>query len=219
MAYVESHDQALVGDQTILYRLMGPNIYTDMGRGIDSLVADRAIGLHKLIRLFTLSLGGEGWLNFMGNEFGHPEWIDFPRQGNDWSYRYARRQWSLADSPFLRYQGLESFDKAMVALVKKHKVLAAAPPRLLHADARAQTVVFEKAGLIFSFNFSPTLSIADYAVAVPEAGKYKVTLSSDATEFDGPGRAPAGTEHFTDSERRIRYYNTNRTALVFTKLD
>lgn len=32
-----------------------------------------------MIRLLTFSLGSKAYLNFMGNEFGHPEWIDFPR--------------------------------------------------------------------------------------------------------------------------------------------
>lgn len=219
VAYVESHDQALVGDQTVLFRLMGPNIYTDMGRGVPSLVADRAVALHKLIRLITISVGGEGWLNFMGNEFGHPEWIDFPRAGNDWSYRYARRQWSLANSPFLRYQGLLAFDKAMVALVQRHGVLGAGAPRLLHVDGHAQSLAFERAGLVFCFNFSPTHSLADYELCVPEPGKYRCILSSDAPEFDGLGRAQAGTEHFTDGERRIRIYNANRTALVLERVD
>lgn len=219
IAYVESHDQALVGDQTILFRLMGPKIYTDMGRGVQSLVADRAVAVHKLIRLITLSVGGEGWLTFMGNEFGHPEWIDFPRAGNDWSYRYARRQWSLSESPFLRYEGLLAFDKAMVALVKEYGILGAAAPRILNVDAQAQSLAFEKGGLIFSFNFSPTASLADYALWVPEAGKYVCILSSDEPQFDGLGRALTGTEHFTDEERRIRFYNCNRTALVFKKVD
>jgi 1,4-alpha-glucan branching enzyme len=217
IAYVESHDQALVGDQTVLFRLMGPNIYTDMGRSVASLVADRAVALHKMIRMITISVGGEGWLNFMGNEFGHPEWIDFPREGNAWSYRYARRQWNLADSDYLRYHGLNAFDKAMVAIIRQYNVLAAAPPRILNVDPQAQSLAFERAGLIFTFNFSPTESLADYAVWVPEPGKYINVLSSDETRFDGLGRAIPGTEHFTDEERRIRFYNCNRTAQVFAR--
>jgi len=219
IAYVESHDQALVGDQTILFRLMGPQIYTDMGRSVPSVIADRAVALHKLIRLITLTVGGEGWLNFMGNEFGHPEWIDFPREGNNWSYAYARRQWSLADSDYLRYHGLNEFDRQMVALMHTYKVLAAEPPRILNVDPQAQSLAFERAGLIFAFNFSPTASVPDYGIWVPEAGKYVSVLSSDETRFDGLGRTTPGTEHFTDDERRIRFYNTNRTAQVFAKTD
>jgi|TARA_B110001450_G_scaffold246123_1_gene259899 1,4-alpha-glucan branching enzyme len=66
-----------------------------------------------MIRLLTASLGGDAYLNFMGNEFGHPEWIDFPREGNNNSYHYCRRQWSLFDNQDLRYSQLGEWDKAM----------------------------------------------------------------------------------------------------------
>ena len=51
---------------------------------------ERGVALHKMIRCITMALGGEAWLTFMGNEFGHPEWLDFPREGNGWSYQHCR---------------------------------------------------------------------------------------------------------------------------------
>src|SRR3984957_13156053 len=123
IGYAESHDQALVGDKTLAFRLMDKDMYWNMAKSQPSVVVDRGIALHKMIRLFTFSLGGEGYLNFMGNEFGHPEWIDFPREGNNWSFHHARRQWSLAGKPELRYGGLLNFDKAMLSLDKKYKLL------------------------------------------------------------------------------------------------
>ena len=118
VAYVESHDQALVGDQTMIFRLAGASMYTDMQKDCHNPLIDRAIALHKMVRLFTLAGGGEAYLNFMGNEFGHPEWIDFPREGNGWSFHYCRRQWSLLDNQDLKYRFLGQFDQDMVALTK-----------------------------------------------------------------------------------------------------
>ena len=84
----------------------------------------RGIALHKMIRLLTFSLGSQGYLNFMGNEFGHPEWIDFPRKGNNWSYHHCRRRWDLADRTDLRYHHLLNFDKAMLKLDSTYKILS-----------------------------------------------------------------------------------------------
>ena len=215
IAYVESHDQALVGDQTIAFRLMGTDMYTAMNIGSKSIVIDRGVALHKLIKFITLALGGEGWLNFIGNEFGHPEWIDFPREGNNWSYAFARRQWSLADSPFLRYGQLGAWDAAMVGLAKQTGLLGATESTLLNVDVRNKTLAFEKAGLIFVFNFHPMAAIPDYKIPVPKHGKYVSVLSSDDTAFGGFGRTAAGSEHFSDEAQYISFYNVNRTAQVF----
>ena len=123
IGYCESHDQALVGDKTIMFRLCDKEMYWAMDRQSQSMIIDRGMALHKLIRLLTMSLGGEGYLTFMGNEFGHPEWIDFPREGNGWSYHYCRRQWSLADNPNLKYSYLNEFEKAMIALARSTRLL------------------------------------------------------------------------------------------------
>jgi 1,4-alpha-glucan branching enzyme len=117
VAYVESHDQALVGDKTMIFRLADAAMYTDMEKHCHNPHIDRAIALHKMIRLFTIGAGGEAYLNFMGNEFGHPEWIDFPREGNGWSHHYCRRQWSLVDNTTLHYGELNEFDKTRIALL------------------------------------------------------------------------------------------------------
>jgi 1,4-alpha-glucan branching enzyme len=127
IGYAESHDQALVGDKTLIFRLCDAAMYTDMNKDSHSPVIERGVALHKMIRLITLSLGGEGYLNFMGNEFGHPEWIDFPREGNNWSYFYCRRQWHLADDPALRYEYLLQFDKEMIQLAKTQNLLSRPP--------------------------------------------------------------------------------------------
>ena len=143
IAYAESHDQALVGDKTLAFRLMDKEMYTAMDKASQNLIIDRGIALHKMIRFFTICLGGDAWLNFMGNEFGHPEWIDFPRYDNGWSYKYAKRQWSLADNGYLKYHWLGDFDKAMLVFVKKTKVMQAAPAWLLEADEENKTIVFD----------------------------------------------------------------------------
>ena len=127
IGYAESHDQALVGDKTIMFRLCDQEMYWSMEKKAQNMIIDRGIALHKMIRLITLTLAGEGYLNFMGNEFGHPEWIDFPRQGNNWSYHYCRRQWSLVDNPDLKYEWLNNFDRAMIAMTKKEKTLTLSP--------------------------------------------------------------------------------------------
>ena len=95
ISYCESHDQALVGDKTIIFRLIDADMYWHFAKKDVNDIVQRGIALHKMIRLVTAAAINGGYLNFMGNEFGHPEWIDFPREGNGWSYKYARRQWNL----------------------------------------------------------------------------------------------------------------------------
>ena len=170
VAYAESHDQALVGDKTIAFRLMDKEMYHSMNRESQNIVVERGMALHKMIRLMTISTGGEAYLNFMGNEFGHPEWIDFPREGNGWSYAHARRQWSLSDNGFLRYSQLGDFDKAMLRLVKRHKVLSDGYPYLWQTDRDNKTLVFSHKGLLFVFNWHPQTSLPDYVAQVPWAG-------------------------------------------------
>ncbi|GJN39398.1 hypothetical protein PR202_gb28512 [Eleusine coracana subsp. coracana] len=105
IAYAESHDQSIVGDKTIAFLLMDKEMYSGMSDlQPASPTIDRGIALQKMIHFITMALGGDGYLNFMGNEFGHPEWIDFPREGNNWSYDKCRRQWSLVDTDHLRYK-------------------------------------------------------------------------------------------------------------------
>jgi len=185
VAYAESHDQAMVGDKTLSHWLYDAAIYQHMRADDPDLGAARATALHKLIRLVTLGAGGEAYLNFMGNEFGHPEWMDFPRAGNAWSYRYARRQWSLADNPDLRYQQLGAFDHAMLALAREHGLLTHGPARLLSLDHAAKILVFERAGLVFVLSFHPNQSPFGYAVPVPAPGQYRLLLSSDRPAFGG----------------------------------
>ena len=184
IGYAESHDQALVGDKTIMFRLCGADMYSSMSKSTPSLVIDRGVALHKMIRLITMSLGGEGYLNFMGNEFGHPEWIDFPREGNGWSYFYCRRQWSLCDNGELKYHYLNDFDREMIATAKKYRILSH-PSEPLSFDDKNQLLSYKKGKLIFAYNFSPERAEECFTVRVPESGRYKVVLTTDEGRFGG----------------------------------
>ena len=221
IAYAESHDQALVGDKTLAFRLMDKDMYTAMSVYSQSMVVDRGISLHKLIRFITISLGGEGYLNFMGNEFGHPEWIDFPREGNDWSYHYARRQWSLSSLENLKYKYLNLFDKDMVSLISDNNILDATDTNKLHEDETNNVLVFQKGDLIFVFNFHPENSIEDYQFYVPEGGKYKTIFSSDDEEYGGFLRVDKSYVYKTeklDGVNKLRVFVPNRTAFVMKKV-
>ena len=225
VAYAESHDQALVGDKTIAFRLLDKLMYDSMDRKTESMVVDRGLALHKMIRLITITTGGDAYLNFMGNEFGHPEWIDFPREGNGWSYSHARRQWSLRDSEELRYGYLADFDQAMIELVKKNAILSDGYPYNLHMDEQNKTMVYTHRNLLFVFNWHPTASIPDYELPVREAGKYILQLSTDEEQYGGLGRQEIGAEHFSFNaetedgaiQPKIKIYNTSRTAMVFRR--
>ena len=220
IGYVESHDQALVGDKTVMFRLCDSEMYHGMHKDYHSLTVDRAMALHKMIRLLTMSLGGEGYLTFMGNEFGHPEWIDFPREGNGWSYHYCRRQWSLADNPDLKYQYLNAFEKDMVAMAKKQKVLAGYDKQL-KLDNWDKVVVYKKGGAVFAFNFHVNQSYDGMFIPVSEAGKYQVILSTDDYCYGGDGRIYHQTytaEKNEDGKYGIKLYLPSRTAVVLKKV-
>ena len=219
VAYAESHDQALVGDQTIAFRLMQSDIYFHMQKEDQHIAIDRGMALHKMIRLFTIALGGQAYLNFMGNEFGHPDWIDFPREGNNWSYKYARRLWSLVHDPNLKYHFLGAFDKAMLQMVKENPLLNLEYAVQLLMDDWNKTIVFEKNGLVFVFNFHVNHSQPDYEFTVREPGDYQIILNTDSPEYGGHGRVEEDTVFITqyseeDKTHRLKIYNTNRTALV-----
>ena len=226
VAYCESHDQALVGDKTIAFRLMDKQMYTDMNRATENIIVDRGMALHKMIRLFTISLAGQAYLNFMGNEFGHPEWIDFPREGNGWSYAYARRQWSLADNGFLRYSYLGKFDHEMIKMVKKYKLLARGYAYNRGMDYTNKTIVFNHDDIVYIFNWHPSNSIPDYVMEVPYPGRYKIILNSDDKRFGGFGLVDDSVVSFSFSVKcedgvtrhYIKVYNVSRTALVLKLL-
>ncbi|MEQ8925181.1 MAG: alpha amylase C-terminal domain-containing protein [Fulvivirga sp.] len=221
IAYAESHDQAMVGDKTIAFWLMDKEMYWHMNKEDENLIIDRGIALHKMIRLVTASAGGEGYLNFFGNEFGHPEWLDFPREGNDWSYKYARRQWSLVDNEDLKFSYLNDFDKAMIKLIEENKILSSQAANLINMDETNQVLIFERGNLIFVFNFSPTNSIPDYKFWVPKKGKYTYLLNSDDVQFGGHGRVDEDVVHESFQENGENYlsiYAVNRTAFVFKRV-
>lgn len=220
VAYAESHDQAMVGDKTLAFWLMDKEMYWHMAKGDDNLIIDRGIALHKMFRLVTASAGGEAYLNFIGNEFGHPEWMDFPREGNNWSYKYARRQWSLVDNKELKYHYLNDFEEVMLGLLKSENVLQAAPANLLNIDEKNKVLIFERANLIFVFNFHPSNSVPGYEFWVPKAGKFKYLLNSDDAKFGGHERIDQSTIHASFKKEGgdfIKIYCVNRTALVLKR--
>lgn len=217
VAYCESHDQALVGDKTLAFRLMDAEMYWKMAVDQQSLIIDRGMALHKMIRLVTLATGGEGWLNFMGNEFGHPEWIDFPREGNGWSYEYCRRQWSLVDNPSLRFKFLNAFDQAMVRLAQEARLLNNPPPFPLNIDETNHVMAFHRGGLVFVFNWSGDKAIMDYMLPVPQKGEWRVVLDTDSARFGGFGRQDVSMPHFTDEDGNLSLYLLPRTALVLKR--
>jgi 1,4-alpha-glucan branching enzyme len=222
VAYAESHDQAMVGDKTIAFWLMDKEMYFGMQDQTPNLVIERGLALHKMIRLITLALGGDAYLNFMGNEFGHPEWIDFPREGNKWSYKYARRQWSLVDNGFLKYKYFAAFDKAMLALAKQHRLLSYKVDEVqgCHFDHENQVLGFVKGHLLFVFCFHPSFVQFAYPVKVPVVGNYKLIMTSDDKKFGGFGRVEIGTEHFADTTTNtIEIYCLQRTCYVFERVD
>ena len=217
IAYAESHDQALVGDKTIAFRLMDQEMYWHMDRDNQHPVIERGIALHKIIRLMTSAFGGEGYLTFMGNEFGHPEWLDFPRIGNDWSYHYCRRQWSLVDNPELKYQFLNQFDKELVHLLKAHNVLQSNPGQILHMDHENRIMIAERGNLIFVINLSNDKSIPGYGVSPWQKETHKLLLDSDAERFGGHNRNDANATYPINEHGQFNVYTTSRTALVFGK--
>jgi len=220
VAYVESHDQALVGDKTLSFWLMDEEMYFNMSNDRESLVVDRGIALHKMLRLLTFSLGGEAYLNFMGNEFGHPEWIDFPREGNGFSYHFARRQWSLADNGFLRYRGLARFDAAMQSLDRTFGTLAdpLIEQLLLHEDTRQ--LVYRRGPLVFCVNMHPTESFEGLRIPVPEGDDYVLLLSTDEAFFGGHDRVSPMTQYpwlpspLYGRDQSIRIYLPSRSIQV-----
>ncbi|MBR5279921.1 MAG: alpha amylase C-terminal domain-containing protein [Clostridia bacterium] len=180
IGYAESHDQALVGDKTIMFRLCDSRMYTEMNRQSTDPIISRGMNLHKLIRLATISMGGDGYLNFMGNEFGHPEWIDFPREGNGWSYFYCRRQWHLSDDENLKYGELEEFDRCMLETMTRYHVMGSQPVSL-YIDNWAKVLVYKRGELIFVLNFN-SASEMDYLVTVPTKGTYQIVLSTHLSD-------------------------------------
>lgn len=217
VAYCESHDQALVGDKTLAFWLMDAAMYHFMSKKTPSLTIDRGLALLKMIRLLTLTVAGEAYLNFMGNEFGHPEWVDFPREGNNWSYKYARRQWHLADNPKLKYHYLADFDRTMLNLADHYKILSSSDLELLNLDSKNQALMFRRGILIFAFNFNPTYAIPDYEFYVPDKGLYKIILDSDSEVFGGHGRLNPD-QTYRNLNQKLKIYLPNRTALIFKKI-
>ena len=215
ISYAECHDQALVGDKTIIFRLIDKEMYFCMDKQSQNLIVDRGIALHKMIRLVTLATAGNGYLTFMGNEYGQPEWIDFPREGNGWSYKHARRQWSLIKDDNLRFKGLNDFDAEMIHLFASEKLLS--KPHYCYLAHEADKVLcFTRGECMFAFNFNPEKSFTDYRIEAPE-GTWDVLFSSDREEFGGFGRIDENVSHVTtksDGKSYVKLYLPSRTVTV-----
>lgn len=226
ISYAESHDQALVGDKTLIFRLIDADMYWHFRKGDENGAVHRGMALHKMIRLVTASTINGGYLNFMGNEFGHPEWIDFPREGNGWSYKYARRQWNLVDNKDLCYHYLGDFDREMLKVLKSKKDFQKLPVQEIWHNDGDQILAYSRGDLLFVFNFSPTRSYTDYGFMVPE-GAYEVLLNTDAKEFGGNGFADDSVCHFTnfdqllqkDGKGWLQLYIPARSAVVLKRKD
>ena len=226
VSYAECHDQALVGDKTIIFRLIDKDMYWSMDKGSQNLLVDRGVALHKMIRLVTAATAGDGYLNFMGNEFGHPEWIDFPREGNGWSYRHARRLWSISEDEKLRFCELRRWDADMVHFLKERDTLSE-PPVILTADEEKKILIFIRNNCIFALNFNPSQSFRDYGFSAPEGG-WKTAFTSDDARYGGFGRLAAGEEHLSvaqkcpngnqDFDHTLYLYLPARCAVVLKKL-
>ncbi len=223
IAYVESHDQALVGDKTLFFRLTGPDIYWHMSKNDPHFIIDRAIALHKMIRLITIASGSDGYLNFMGNEFGHPEWIDFPRAENGWSYEYCRRQWHLVDDPELKYEYLAHFDRELIRFVSEHHLFGPQGIQLLWIDSFRKLIAYRKNNFVFLYNFHPSDSYAGFQLPIHQKGHYRVVFSTDRAEYGGFERIsetvcyeshPLVGADYADG---IQIYIPSRTALVLQK--
>jgi 1,4-alpha-glucan branching enzyme len=225
ISYAESHDQALVGDKTIIFRLIDADMYWHFKKGDENYMAHRGIALHKMIRLLTASTINGGYLNFMGNEFGHPEWIDFPREGNGWSHKHARRQWNLVDDKELCYHYLGDFDKEMIHLLRSVKDLQDTPVIEIWHNDGDQVLAYRRKNLIFVFNFHPNKSFTDYGFLVP-TGAYDVVLNTDNPDFGGFGSSDDSIRHFTnfdpmykkDKKEWLKLYIPARSAVVLKKV-
>lgn len=220
ISYVESHDQAIVGGKTAIFRLADAAMYDAMHAGSQNLAVDRAIALHKMIRLATAAAAGHGYLNFMGNEFGHPEWIDFPREGNGWSLQHARRQWSLADDPGLRYHFLRDFDRAMLEVLNRNPEFFRRRVQTVRIDDCGKVLIFERDDCYFCFNFHPENSYFDYGFEVLP-GEFETVLDSDAPEFGGFSRRAPEQRYWSrqgQSGAFITLYLPSRTALVLKRI-
>jgi len=222
ISYVECHDQAIVGGKSAIFTMADAEIYYNMHKGSGNLVIERAIALHKMTRLITATTAGNGYLNFMGNEFGHPEWIDFPREGNSWSYNKSRRQWSLAEDDKLRFKPLNHFDRAMMSLIRKRHIIDYRIQTIM-IDNEKKILIYERGGLFFFFNFHPNQSYPDYGITTLP-GKYSLLMNTDSPQFDGHGIVSEPQDYYTkpytlgnDVNNELKIYLPCRTALVLER--
>jgi len=222
ISYVECHDQAIVGSKTMAFWLMDANMYEHMNKDDENMGVDRGLALHKMIRIMTMCTATGGYLNFMGNEFGHPEWIDFPREGNNWDYKYARRQWSLADNGFLRYEQMGTFDRDALKVITDFDTINTYPDKT-YAHGEQKIICIRRGDVFFVYNFHPSNSVTDYLIDVP-TGDYELILNSDSKVYGGHGRIQEGQKFVTVTEKidkfertGVKVYLPSRTCMVLRK--
>lgn len=223
IGYAESHDQAMVGDQSLMFRLAGAEMYTGMEKDYHSVSMDRAIDMHKLIRFLTCSTAANGYLNFIGNEFGHPEWVDFPREGNGWSYHYARRQWSLVNNPGYKYEWLADFDRSMTYFINTHGVHCSGPAHSIWIDNDKKLLIFERGGLLYAFNLHPSWSQQEVFISCESTGPggYRVVLSTDDASYGGQDRISREYVYYagdTEFGYGIKLYLPCRTGVALERI-
>jgi 1,4-alpha-glucan branching enzyme len=221
--YAESHDQAMVGDKTIIFRLIDAEMYWHMQKGDNTLTVDRGVALHKMIRLITATTINGAYLNFMGNEFGHPEWIDFPREGNGWSHKYARRQWELVDNAQYLYHDLGVFDRDMITLIKSVHEFNQLPIQQLWDNEGDKVLAYQRGNLVFVYNFNGDKSFVDYGI-LADKGTYKVILNTDNSKYGGYDLVDESIEHLTLSKpvhesgkEWLMLYLPARSAMILKK--
>jgi 1,4-alpha-glucan branching enzyme len=194
-------------------------MYFSMRKDQANLIVDRGIALHKMIRLATAGCAGGAYLNFMGNEFGHPEWIDFPREGNNWSFRHARRLWSIADDPELKYEWLLAFDQEMIKWIGQEDLLNETQAYRLFDHRQDQVLAFRRGKYLLVFNFNPTHSYTGYGIPL-EASKFSVLFNTDEARFGGQERIDKSMLYYTTpsagpmSRHYLNLYLPARAAIV-----
>ena len=219
IGYVESHDQAIVGGQSLIFRLLGPKMYTDMHAETQSHDVHLAVAVVNVAKSIVFFLGGEAWMSFIGNEFGHPDWVEFPTPDNDDCFEYAYRKWYLATDSALMYEKMAAFDRD---LMHQRKIAVTWDESYMTApllDDNRKLSVFHRDRVVLVCNTTTDVSYEDVWVPVPEQGNYRVILSTEEHRYGGYGRVNENMQYATiavDGNAYIRLYVPSMSAIFMT---